>query len=52
METDKKSGTLALMKELYAKPEDYWTNNGDIDDDGNTCQRFSKTGVFDNATTL
>ena len=52
METTKKDQTKALLNELLAKPDDYWKNNGDITEDGNTCSRFFKSGVFENSKTF
>ena len=37
MESDAKTTAVAYLNELLGKPDEYWSNNGDIKEKGNTC---------------
>ena len=52
MQATKIDAAKALLNDLLAKPADYWTDNGDITEDGNTSSRQMHTGDLDNATTI
>ena len=52
MESTKQEQTKALINEIMSKPDDYWKNNGDVTQDGNTSTRLIHTGDFENSTTF